>query len=84
MPGQFEEYPKNIRMTANNFTVSAKNKKDANDENDDLIDLDEDTANELEGTHIETEASKYIEEGDFAVIKIDDEHAYYLLKLISL
>ena len=65
---QFKEYPKNIRMTTHNFTVSAKKKKDANDENDDLIDLDEDEANEWEEMHIETEASKYIEEGDFAVI----------------
>ena len=80
---QFKEYPKNIRMTARNFTVSAKKKKDANDENDDLIDLDEDEANEWEEMHIETEASKYIEEGDFAVIKTCDEHAYYLLKLTS-
>ena len=31
----------------------------------------------------ETESSKYIQEGDFAVIKTGDDHAYYLLKLIS-
>ena len=33
--------------------------------------------------YVETEASKFIEEGDFAVIKTGDDHAYYLLKLTS-
>ena len=33
--------------------------------------------------YIETEASKFIEKGDFAVIKTGDDHAYYLLKLTS-
>ena len=33
--------------------------------------------------YIETEASKFIEEGDFDVIKTGDDHAYYLLKLTS-
>ena len=80
---QCREYPKNIIITTHHFTVSAKKKKDANDENDDMIDLDKDEANKWEEMHIGTEALKYIEEDDFSVIKTDDEHAYYLLKLTS-
>ena len=33
--------------------------------------------------HIETEASKFTEEGDFTVIKTGDDHAQYLLKSTS-
>ena len=39
--------------------------------------------NEWEDMYIETESSKFIKEGDFAVIKTGDDHTYYLLKLTS-
>ena len=45
--------------------------------------MDEDEATELEEMYVETEASKYIQEGDIAVIKTGDVHAYYLLQLTS-
>ena len=46
-------------------------------------DLNEEEAEEWEEEYIETEASKCIQEGNFAVIKIGDDHQYHLLRLIS-
>ena len=46
--------------------------------------MDEDEQNEWEEMFIETEASKYIQQGDVAVIKTGDDHPYYLLKVTSL
>ena len=76
---QFKNYLKPITMTTHTFSISKKKQKDMVDDEDELIDLDE--VNEWEDIYIETEASKFIEEGDFAVIKTGDDHAYYLLKL---
>ena len=79
---QFKEYPKNIMMTTHSFSVSTKKQKQANNEKH-LIDLDEEEAIEWDEMYMETEASRYIQEGDFAIIKTGDDHAYYLLKLTS-
>ena len=46
-------------------------------------DLNEEEAEEWEEEYTETEAPKFIQEGDFAVIKTGDDHQYYLLRLIS-
>ena len=72
---QYKEYPKHINMNTHTFTVSTKKRNDRDEENNELIDLDEDEATELEEMYVETEASKYIQEGDIAVIKTGDVHA---------
>ena len=46
--------------------------------------LDEDEQIEWDEMFIKTEASKHIQEGDMVVIKIGDDHPYYLLKVASL
>ncbi len=79
---QLKEYPKNIMMTTHSFSVSTKKQTHANYENQ-LTELDEDEAIEWDEMYMETEASRYIQEGDLAVIKTGDDHAYYLLKLTS-
>ena len=69
-------------MTTYTFSISKKKQKVTVDNEDELIHLDEDEVNEWEDIYIETEASKFIE-GDLAVIKTGDDHAYYLFKLTS-
>ena len=69
-------------MTPHTFSISKKKQKDTVVDEDELIDLDEDKVNEWEDMYNETETSKFIE-GDFAVIKTGDDHAYNLLKLTS-
>ena len=80
---QCKNYLKPITVTTHTFSISKKKQKDRVDDEDKLIDLDEDEVNEWEDNYTETEASKFIEEGDFAVIKTGDDHACYLLKLTS-
>ena len=61
-----------------------KGKKSADDaEDDEANELDEEEAEEWEEDYIETEASKFIQGGDIAVIKTGDDFQYYLFKLIS-
>ena len=72
---QFKNYLKPITMTTHTSSISKEKQKDLVDDEDELIDLDEDKVNEWEDMHIETEASKFTEEGDFTVIKTGDDHA---------
>ena len=72
---QFKNYLKPITMTTHTSSISKEKQKDLVDDEDELIDLDEDKVNEWEDMHIETEASKFTEEGDFAVVKTGDDHA---------
>ena len=72
---QFKNYLKPINMTTHTSSISKEKQKDLVDDEDELIDLDEDKVNEWEDMHIETEASKFTEEGDFTVIKTGDDHA---------
>ena len=46
-------------------------------------DLNSEEKDELESEYTETEALKYIQINDIAVIKTGDNHPYYLLKLTS-
>ena len=83
---QFKEYPEFIQIVTHTFTSKKEQKKreKASVEEEDEFDLDEDEQNEWEEMFIETEASKYIQQGDVAVIKTGDDHPYYLLKVTSL
>lgn len=81
---QFKEYPKFVKMTTHTFTEKQlKQKKKTSVKEEDDCDLEEDEEKEWGEIFIETEASKYIQEGDVAVIKTGDDHPYYLLNLTS-
>ena len=84
---EFSAYPQSIRMKLHTFREKKNKKKEktpASDiDDEEFTDLNEEEANEWEEGFIETEASKFIQEGDFAVIKTGDDHQYYLLKLDS-
>ena len=65
-------------MTLHKFCAKMNKKKrktpvDIIDDEEDN-DLNEEEAEEWEEEYIETEASKFIQEGNFAVIKTGDDH----------
>ena len=63
---QFIDFLKPISMRTHAFSKSlSKKKKTANEDEDELSDLNEDELNELESQeYIETEAGQYIEKND--------------------
>ena len=63
------------------FSLSAQKKKE--DSDSELCDLNEEEEIEWEEMYTETEAAKFIETGDIAVIKTGDDHPYYLLRLTA-
>ena len=75
-------------MTLHKFCAKTNKKKrktpvDIIDDEEDNDDLNEEEAEEWEEEYIKTEASKFIQKGDIAVITTGDDHQYYLLRLIS-
>ena len=70
-------------MVKYTFSVKGDQRGKAPVDEDDEFDLGEDERNEWDEVFIETEASKYIQQGDVAVIKTWDDHPYYLLKVTS-
>ena len=70
-------------MQKHQFRLKGKRKKKTIDDDEEENELDEEEAAEWEEEYIETEAFKYIQEGDIAVIKTGDDHQYYLLKLTA-
>lgn len=78
---QFKEYSKFIKMTTlTHSQTNDKSRKRKFHLKKSMIVISMKRRN---GVIVETEASKYIQEGDIAVIKTGDDHAYYLLKLTS-
>ena len=81
---EFSSYPQQITMQKHKFVIKSSKKKSGDETDDDETnELDEEEQAEWEEEYIETEASKFIQEGDIAIIKTGDDYQYYLLKLTS-
>ena len=80
---KFEGHPAFIQMVKHTFSIKGNQRGKAPVDEEDEFDSDEDEKNEWDEMFIETEVSKYIQQGYVVVIKTGDGHPYYLLKVTS-